>query len=274
MTILERAGWTKNADGIWANADGEVPEIHWMVNTGNTRRESTQEFLIPKLAEAGFNVIADNCEALPCVFETRLPAMSYDLAMYISTVAPDPTYLTGNFGCEFIPTEENNFVGQNNTGYCNEEQTAMLHEADATLDEAARVDLVKAAIAFMKDDYVMLPLLQFPNVGAYRTDKVAGTQNNLANYWAFHDWENFEDLDGDGQVVIGAEQFATPDCTNPITSCANSSWFVWIAGFPQFLGPVRPTNDQTFVPTRDPRRRGGCHDRLRADHDRLTRQQI
>ncbi len=31
----------------------------------------------------------------------------------------------------------------------------------------------------------MLPTLQFPNVGAYRTDKVAGTQNNLANYWAF-----------------------------------------------------------------------------------------
>ena len=60
---------------MWANADGEVPEIHWMVNTGNTRRESTQEFLIPKLAEAGFNVVADNCEALPCVFQTRLPAL-------------------------------------------------------------------------------------------------------------------------------------------------------------------------------------------------------
>ena len=27
-----------------------------MVNTGNTRRESTQAYLIPLLAEAGFNV--------------------------------------------------------------------------------------------------------------------------------------------------------------------------------------------------------------------------
>ena len=95
----------------------------------------------------------------------------------------------------------------------------------------------------------MLPLLQFPNVGAYRTDKVAGTQSNLANYWAFRDWENFEDLDGDGQVVIGAEQYATPDCTNPVTSCANSSWFVWTAGFPQFPALYDATNDQTFAPS-------------------------
>jgi peptide/nickel transport system substrate-binding protein len=249
VALLEENGWTKNAEGFWAPEGGEAPVIHWMVNTGNTRRESTQEFLIPQLAAAGFNVVADNCEALPCVFETRLPALSYDLAMYISTVAPDPVYLTSSFSCEFIPSEENNFQGQNNVGWCNEEATAELHEADATLDEDARIALIKSAIAKMVDDHVMLPTLQFPNVGAYRTDKVAGTQNNLANYWAFADWENFEDLDGDGQVVIGAEQFPTPDCTNPITACANSSWFQWVAGFQQFNGAYDPTNDQTFVPT-------------------------
>ena len=246
--LLEGAGWTKNAEGFWANAEGAVPEIHWMVNTGNTRRESTQEFLIPQLAAAGFNVIADNCEALPCVFETRLPALSYDLAMYISTVAPDPSYLSTSFTCDQIPSEENNFQGQNQTGWCNEEASGYLAEADQELDEAARATLVKQAIALMASDYMMLPTLQFPNVGAYRTDKTAGTQNNLANYWAFKDWENFEDLDGDGQVVIGAEQFPTPDCTNPVTNCANSSWFVWVAAFPQFPTFYDSTNDQTFEP--------------------------
>ncbi len=246
---LTDAGWSKNADGMWANSAGEVPEIHWMVNTGNTRRESTQEFLIPKLAEAGFNVVADNCEALPCVFQTRLPALQYDLAMYISTVAPDPVYITTSFGCDYIPSEANNFVGQNSTGWCNEEATAELHQADATLDEAERVTLIKSAIAKMAEDHIMIPTLQFPNVGAYRTDKVSGTQNNLANYFAFYDWENFEDLDGDGQVVIGAEQFPTPDCTDPIVACANSSWFVWVGTDQQYIGPYYPTNDQTFVPS-------------------------
>ena len=249
VALLEENGWTRNAEGFWAPEGGEAPVIHWMVNTGNTRRESTQEFLIPKLAEAGFNVAADNCEALPCVFETRLPALSYDLAMYISNVAPDPVYLTTSFACEYIPSEENNFQGQNNVGWCNEEASAELKEADATLDEAQRVTLIKSAIAKMAEDHVMLPTLQFPSIGAYRIDKVAGTQNNLANYYFAYDWENFEDLDGDGQVVIGAEQFPTPDCTNPITACANSSWFQWVGGFAQFSGAYVPTNDQTFVPT-------------------------
>jgi ABC-type transport system substrate-binding protein len=234
---------------MWADSTGNVPEIHWMVNTGNTRRESTQEFLIPKLKTSGFNVAADNCEALPCVFETRLPALKYDLAMYISTVAPDPVYLTSSFACDYIPSAANNNVGQNNVGWCNQDATTELHTADATLDEGQRVTLIKSAIAKMAADHIMLPTLQFPNVGAYRTDKVSGTQNNLANYWAFMDWENFVDVDGDGQVVIGAEQFPTPDCTNPIVACANSSWFQWAAAFPQFLGPYIPTNDQTFEPT-------------------------
>ena len=249
VKILTDAGWTKNADGFWADSSGNVPDIDWMVNTGNTRRESTQEFLIPKMAEAGFKIHADNCESLPCVFQTRLPALEYDMAMYISNVAPDPVYLTSSFGCDYIPSEANNFVGQNQTGWCNEEATAELHQADATLDETERITLIKSAIAKMAEDSMMIPTLQFPNVGAYRTDKVAGTQNNLANFYAFYDWENFEDLDGDGQVVIGAEQFPTPDCTNPIVACANSSWFFWVATNAQFIGPYYPTNDQTFIPS-------------------------
>jgi hypothetical protein len=212
------------------------------------RRESTQEFLIPKLAEQGFKVIADNCEALPCVFETRLPAMQYDLAMYINTVAPDPVYLTAFFSCDQIPDEANEFQGQNNVGWCNQAVSDGFNEADRTLDEAARTELVKTALLGTASDYVLLPTLQFPNVSAYRTDKTAGTQNNIANYWGFADMYNFEDVDGDGQVVIGAEQFPAPDCTNPITACANSTWFVWTASFPQFPGAYATTNDQTFIP--------------------------
>lgn len=249
IQVLTDAGWTQDGSGMWANAEGEVPEVHWMVNTGNTRRESAQEYLIPKMAELGFNVIADNCEAVPCVFQTRLPAQQFDFAMYISTVAPDPAYISSTYVCNQIPSEENDFQGQNSSGWCNEEADAALVAADSELDEEARADLVKLGISKMVEDFVLLPTLQFPNIGAYRTDRVSGTQNNLANYWAFNDWYNFEDLDGDGTVVIGAEQFPTPDCANPVTECANSSWFQWVAGFPTFPGMLLPTNDQTFVPS-------------------------
>ncbi|MBI4934073.1 MAG: hypothetical protein HY828_09360 [Actinobacteria bacterium] len=246
--IMTDAGWTKNAEGFWADASGNVPEVRWMVNTGNTRRESTQEFLIPKLAASGFKVVADNCEALPCVFETRLPALDYDMAMFINTVAPDPAYLR-TYGCDQIPTEENGNQGQNSIGWCNEEATDALIAADAELDEAVRTEEVKKALQLMHDDYVMLPLLQFPNVGARRTDRVDNAYGELANYDALNDYYQWTDVDGDGQIILGAEQFPDSACANPVTECANSSWYVWLISNRVLPGAYITTADQTFVPS-------------------------
>jgi hypothetical protein len=167
--------------------------------------------------------------------------------MYISTVAPDPDYLSDNFLCSAIPTEENGFAGQNNTGWCNEEADALLQAADKELDEAARAEDVKGAIALMREDLVLLPTLQFPNIGAYRTDKLANSQAELANYRATNDWYQWEDVDGDGQIVYGAEQFPAADCPNPINGCSNSSWYFWVASNPALPAPYDTTADQTFV---------------------------
>jgi peptide/nickel transport system substrate-binding protein len=241
--ILTDAGWEKDGQGFWAK-DGVVPEIRFMVNSGNLRRESTQAYLIPLLAEAGFKVVADNCEA-ECVFQQRLPALDYDLAMYISTAPPDPSYLTPYFTCDNVPTEENNFQGQNQQGWCNEEASAALHEADVTADEEARIELVQSALRAMEEDYVLLPLVNYPKSGAWRNDKVGGPIDaDTANYRAFDNFYEWEDLDGDGQIVIGAEQW--PGCLNPVTECANSSWSVWTVSFPLMPGVWRSTNDQTF----------------------------
>jgi peptide/nickel transport system substrate-binding protein len=247
--LLEENGWTKNADGFWASPDGTVPEVRWIVNTGNTRRESTQAYLIPLLQAAGFNVRADNCDAA-CYFQQRLPALDYDLAMYISTAPPDPIYLTSSFSCNQIPTEENGFVGQNTSGWCNEDASAALEEADVTVDEDARAELVKTALQAMADDYVLLPLFQFPKSGAYRTDRLAPTEaveGDLNNYRAFSNFHEWEDVDGDGQIIIGAEQW--PECLNPVTECANSSWYVWTVSFPTLPGLWDTTNDSLFETT-------------------------
>jgi peptide/nickel transport system substrate-binding protein len=244
-TILTDAGWTMGADGFWVNPDGEVPDVRWMINTGNTRRESTQEFMIPLLAAAGFKVHADNCEALPCVFETRLPSLDYDLGMYINTVAPDPSYLR-TWGCDQVPSEENEFKGQNQQGWCNQEATDLLIKADSTVDEAERTATVKQVLQMMADDYVMLPTLQFPNVGAYRTDRTGNTNAELANYRAINDWYQWDDVDGDGTIVLGAEQFPTADCKNPITECSNSSWYVWMVSFALLPGVYDTTADQGY----------------------------
>ena len=101
----------------------------------------------------------------------------------------------------------------------------------------------------MADDHAMLPTLQFPNIGARRTDRVDNAYAELNNYRGINDWYQWTDVDGDGQIVVGAEQFPAADCPNPITECANSTWYAWLVGFPIFPGMYTTTNDQRYVPS-------------------------
>jgi hypothetical protein len=203
--------------------------------------------LIPLLQAAGFDVRADNCDAA-CYFQKRLPALDYDLAMYISTAPPDPAYLTSAFACDLIPTEANGNIGQNYSGECNAEMSDLLHAADIEVDAAARAEKVKSALKLMAADHMLLPLFQFPKSGFWRTDKVGGPVDaELNNYQAFKNFDQWTDVDGDGQIVIGAEQW--PECLNPITECANSSWMVWTTAFPVSPGAYTTTNDGQYVVT-------------------------
>jgi peptide/nickel transport system substrate-binding protein len=244
-TILTDAGWAKDGSGMWAK-DGVAPEIHWIINSGNTRRESTQALLIPELKTAGFNVIADNCDAA-CYFQQRLPSLKYDMAMYIQTVSPDPT-VTTVLACDNIPSEANSNQGQNSTGWCNEEASALMAESDQTVDETARTDMIHKIGAFLAEDAVMLPLYQFPNIAAWRTDQVGGpVDKDAGNYQAFQNINAWEDTDGDGQIVIGAEQW--PECLNPITECSNSSWYQWTTGFKVLPTVWATTSEGTYEAT-------------------------
>jgi peptide/nickel transport system substrate-binding protein len=243
---LTAGGWAKNGDGLWEK-DGVVPEIRWMVNTPNPRRENTQALMIPELREHGFNVVPSNGDAAQ-VFQQRIPALDYDLAMYIQTTQPDPT-VTSIMSCDQIPGPENDNQGQNNTGWCNEEATALMHESDQTVDEAERVDQIHRIGQYLVDDSVMLPLYQFPNIAAYRSDRLGGPVTaDAGNYRAFaNNLSSWEDVDGDGQILIGAEQW--PECMNPITECSNSSWYFWSAGFNVLPSVWDTTADGSYVPT-------------------------
>src|SRR5687768_10680810 len=151
--------------------------------------------------------------------------MDYDMAMYISTAPPDPVYLTSSFTCDQVSSPENNNAGQNSSGWCNEEATELLHTADQTVDEGERSELIQGALQLMADDHIMIPLFQFPKSAAYRTDRIGGdaVEEDLNNYMAWKNFGAWDDVDGDGSLVIGAEQW--PECLNPITECANSSWY-------------------------------------------------
>jgi hypothetical protein len=99
----------------------------------------------------------------------------------------------------------------------------------------------------MDKDFTMMPLFQFPKSGAFRTDRVANVEGQLNNYRAFSDEFQWKDVDGDGKIVIGAEQW--PGCLNPTTECANSSWYQWTTANLVLPGVWDTTNDAGYALT-------------------------
>ncbi|MET0579037.1 MAG: ABC transporter substrate-binding protein [Ilumatobacteraceae bacterium] len=243
--LLAEAGWVRDADGWWSK-DGVVPELRWMVDEGNVRRERAQASAIPRLAAAGFRVVADNCGAA-CVFDQRLPALDYDIAMYTAEAGADPSYLTPWFTCEEVPGPQYGLDGQNVQGWCDEQASASLHEADRTLDPDARGALVRQAVGAMAADHVMLPLVVLPPFAAWRADRVGGPAAGLSADRGFSGLESWVDVDGDGQIVIGTDQW--PACPNPVSVCADSTAFRWTIAGPALPSVWRPDPGGVFAPT-------------------------
>src|SRR5262245_5738657 len=105
--------------------------------------------------------------------------------MYIQTGSPDPT-VTGHIALRAVPTPEDGNVGQNTSGWCNEDASALMLESDQELDQSKRVEEIHGIAQFLADDAVMLPLFQFPNIAAWRTDQLSGPVDaDAGNYLAF-----------------------------------------------------------------------------------------
>jgi phasin len=85
-------------------------------------------------------------------------------------------------------------------------------------------------------------LERVPELGRQHHDHPLDAQ--LANYRGFSNEQDWVDANGDGQIVIGAEQW--PSCLNPVTQCNNSSWYVWTVPFLTQPAIWDPTEKQTF----------------------------
>jgi peptide/nickel transport system substrate-binding protein len=188
--LLEGDGWARGADGIYAK-DGQRLSITWQTVAGNLRREAIQALVVPAAAEAGIELTPDNVDA-DTLFQQRVPQVQTELALYAQVSSPDPSVAT-LFSCDNLSTPENEFSGQNTYGYCNEEASELMRQADRTVDEAERLDLTHQIGDLLREDSVGLPFYQLPLITAWRTDQVSGpigefTDSPLSGFWNMWDW--------------------------------------------------------------------------------------
>lgn len=158
-SLLEDAGWSKNSDGKWEK-DGELLEFTISTTSGNDGRQLMMEVIQKQLQDQGWTITLDPQDDL----FTSLTDGEYQAAIYAQVATSlDP----GNCAifCSFnIPTEENEFVGNNTMRVSSPEIDAALSAVDSELDVDARQQKSKDSESLLADDVVSIPLDPLPNV--------------------------------------------------------------------------------------------------------------
>lgn len=190
--LLAEAGWTAGADGI-LEKDGAKLTIQFFTTENNQTREAVAQLIQEDLKAVGIDVQLNFVPATDVLFkngaEGILAGRRFDLGLYAWVSGPEPS--TALYLCDQIPTEENSYGGQNNTGWCNAEYDAAALASQAETDRAKRIPLVIEAQKVFNTELPTFPLYQRVNVGAYNV-KVSGLDLNptsQVDFWNIETWD-------------------------------------------------------------------------------------
>lgn len=222
--LLTEAGWTFDGDGYWQDETGEPHEITWLVAGGRARQDELVDALVPMLRDSGFRLKVESVGS-EFEFADRLASGDWDLAVYAQSGLSDVGLLAAANSCEEFSTADRE--GWNVNGFCDAEADALLARALESRDEAEYVADVQSVLGRMAETHHVLPLVKLPSTIAWRPDTVgpaeAVTAIGASGVLSIEHLTLLEDLDGDGTIYIGVEQWAA--CTNPVLSCGSSGWF-------------------------------------------------
>ena len=186
--LMTGDGWTKNGEGFWEKG-GQQADIQFITTTGNARRELTQQIVQEQAAEAGFKITLANQEAGTFFGET-LPNGDYQMGLYaqvLTTLDPNTCTL---FCSANIPSEANEFSGQNWQRVNIPEADPLMAAVDNDLDEEVRASSGKEADAILAENAVSIPMDPLPNILLWSDAVVGPVEDNpiLGPFWRMNEW--------------------------------------------------------------------------------------
>lgn len=135
--LLDEAGWKPGPKGLRVNAGGETLSFELMTTAGNRSRELVQQVLADYWKRVGVEARIRN--EPPRVFfgETVHKRKFTGLALFAWLSAPESLPRT-TLHSESVPSEANNWSGQNSTGFRNPEMDRLIEAAEIELDRDRR----------------------------------------------------------------------------------------------------------------------------------------
>ncbi|TXL71272.1 peptide ABC transporter substrate-binding protein [Vineibacter terrae] len=155
--LLDAAGFAEIRGGVRQNAKGERLSIELATTAGNRNRELIQQVLQSQWKQIGIDVRL-KVEPPRVFFGDTVNKRAYSgLAMYAWVSAPQSVPRTTLHSQE-IPSQANNWSGQNSGGYKNPEMDRLLDAMEVELDVARRKALFGEMQRIYTEDLPVLPL--------------------------------------------------------------------------------------------------------------------
>ncbi|MCA8927596.1 MAG: peptide ABC transporter substrate-binding protein [Alphaproteobacteria bacterium] len=135
--LLTKAGWTPGPGGVRVNGDGQTLSLSLMTTAGARVREQVEQVLQSYWKQIGVETRIRNEPARVFFGQTVRERRFEGLAMFAWISAPE-SLPRSTLHSTMIPTAENNWAGQNYTGYRNPRVDALLDAIEVDLDRESR----------------------------------------------------------------------------------------------------------------------------------------
>lgn len=157
QALLEEAGWTPGGDGICTNAAGERLSLDLATTAGNQTREQIAQVIQDQLSQICVEI---NPQFVPLQeYNGELSRRRNFDGLIMSSIRFSPSTSPDiALGTDAIPTEANNWVGNNFSGYSSPEMDASLDKFQNALSTAGAREAWNEIQATFAEDLPMLPL--------------------------------------------------------------------------------------------------------------------
>jgi peptide/nickel transport system substrate-binding protein len=155
--LLDAAGWSVIRGGIRHNANGERLTLELMTTAGNRTRELVQQVLQSQWRQVGIDVRIRNEPARVFFGETVGKRKFSAMAMYAWLSAPESVPRTTLHSSE-IPTEANNWSGQNYPGFRDPETDSLIEKIEVELNRERRKGLWRRLQHIYAEALPVIPL--------------------------------------------------------------------------------------------------------------------
>ena len=154
--LLEEAGWTPGPNGL-RTKEGKRLTLTLMTTAGNKTRELVQQFLQSQWAAVGIDIRIENEPPQVLFGETIRKRKFPALAMFAWASAPE-SVPRSTLHSEEIPTAENEWRGQNYTGYASEEMDRIIDDLETECTDEDQTRLWSELQHLYAEDLPVLPL--------------------------------------------------------------------------------------------------------------------